>query len=115
MALATRSDLRTVPPGTTLTTAGHRGSELFVILSGTVAVSRSGRHLAELGAGEFVGEISLLDAGPRTADVATTSQCEILVVSAPDFAELLAIPHVSRAVIEALCARLRALDARFDD
>ncbi len=114
MALATRSAVRTVPAGTRLTTAGMRGSELFVVLSGTVEVARGGIVLATLAEGDFVGEISLLDGGLRTADVTTTSECDLLVVAAGDFAELLAIPHVSRPVIESLCARIRAIDERFD-
>ena len=113
MALATRSTVRSVPAGTRLTTAGMRGSELFVILTGTVDVSRGGASIARLGEGDFVGEISLLDGGPRSADVTTTTECDLLVVSAGDFAELLAIPHVSQPVIEALCARIRSVDERF--
>ena len=53
--------------GTMLVDQGQTGHEAFVVVDGTVAVKRNGRKVATLGQGAIVGELSLLDHGPRTA------------------------------------------------
>ena len=46
---------------------GQTGREAFVVLDGTVVAKRNGKKIANLGRGAVVGELSLLDHGPRTA------------------------------------------------
>ena len=53
--------------GTLLVDQGQTGREAFVILDGEVSVKRNGRKVATLGPGGIVGDLSLLDHGPRTA------------------------------------------------
>ena len=53
--------------GTLLVDQGQTGVEAFVMLEGSVTVKRNGRKMATLGPGAIVGELSLLDHGPRTA------------------------------------------------
>ena len=55
--------------GSLIVDQGQTGREAFVILDGNVTVKRNGRKVATLGPGAIVGELSLLDHGPRTATV----------------------------------------------
>jgi CRP-like cAMP-binding protein len=55
--------------GATIVTAGAGGHGLYIIKEGTVSVVRDGKKVAAMGPGQFFGEISVLDGGPRTADV----------------------------------------------
>src|SRR5438445_8685687 len=55
--------------GTTIVKSGSGGHGLYIIKEGRVSVVRDGQSIASLGPGQFFGEISVLDGGPRTADV----------------------------------------------
>lgn len=74
----------------TIVWIGERGDQFYVVQSGSVQVScpdESGKEviLATLTAGHFFGEISLLDGGPRTANVRSTSQTVLLGLGRDDF------------------------------
>jgi CRP/FNR family cyclic AMP-dependent transcriptional regulator len=100
-----------VGAGKELTHEGLSGREFFIILEGTVSVSRGGAVVATLGPGDFFGEIALLDGGPRTATATTTTPCRLLVLAHREFDSLLA-EHVEvrASVLEALAHRVRDLD-----
>jgi CRP/FNR family cyclic AMP-dependent transcriptional regulator len=57
------------PAGATIVKAGAGGHGLYIIKEGNVSVVRDGKNVATMGPGQFFGEISVLDGGPRTADV----------------------------------------------
>jgi CRP-like cAMP-binding protein len=67
--LARASMVSVYRAGETIIKRGSAGSELFVILDGRVKVMRGGRIVGRLRCGDVFGEVSLLDGGPRTADV----------------------------------------------
>jgi CRP-like cAMP-binding protein len=95
-----------------LTHEGRHEGYFFIVVSGTVRVERGGRTINTLGAGDFLGEIALLDGGPRTATATTASPCRLLSITHQQFQELLdTSPPVRTAVLEAAGRHLRAMDA----
>jgi CRP/FNR family cyclic AMP-dependent transcriptional regulator len=98
-----------VRAGTVLTHEGYREGQFFVIVSGTVRIERGGRTINTIGPGDFLGEIALLDGGPRTATATTETPCRLLTMSYSMFHELLdASPTIRSAILEAVGQRLRA-------
>ena len=96
-----------VPGGRTLTTEGRHDRDLVVIVEGAAEVRRSGRKIATLGAGDFLGEIALVTARPRTATVTTTTPSRLLVITERDFRDLMQrMPSITLKVLETVSARL---------
>ncbi len=90
---------------------GEPGSEFFLIVSGSARVERDGRLINRLAAGDFAGEIALVDGGPRTATVTTDGAARLLVVAHRDFNTLMTrFPTVESAVLHVLAERIRRLE-----
>lgn len=99
-----------VPAGQVLARQGAVGHEFFLILAGSASVDHDGNHVADVGPGDFQGEISLLDGGPRTATVTATTPMTLLVASHQEFNSLLdRAPALARQMLPALAHRVRAL------
>jgi CRP-like cAMP-binding protein len=104
-ALADELDLS---EGTVLIKEGERGREFFVIVDGTVAVSRNGRRISTLGGGDWIGEIALVSDVPRTATVTTTSPVRLLVVTDRAFSGLIKrSPSIALKVLASVAERLK--------
>lgn len=103
--LADEVDLR---QGKTLIREGASGREFFVLLEGQADVTKNGRRINRMGAGEFFGEIALVaPSATRTATVTATTPVRVLVVTAQNFRRLLATsPEIKVKVLEALAERL---------
>lgn len=100
--------------GTMLTDQGQTGREAFVVLDGTVGVKRNGRKVASLGPGAIVGELSLLDHGPRTATVTCDTDCSVFVISQRHFLAVLDdVPTISHKLLASLASRIRELDRAY--
>jgi CRP/FNR family cyclic AMP-dependent transcriptional regulator len=100
-----------VRPGTVLTHQGYREGYFFIVVEGTVRIERDGQTIASLGPGEFLGEIALLDAGPRTATAIAETPARLLSLNYEMFHELLgASPEIRSAILEVVGERLRAID-----
>jgi CRP-like cAMP-binding protein len=111
-AVAAISEERPVDAGTTLTTEGRQEGYFYAIVSGTVRIDRGGRTINTLRDGDFLGEIALLDGGPRTATAVTETACQLLVLNHRRFWQLLDDqPTVREAILEEVGRRLRMLDA----
>ena len=67
-------------PGATIVQAGAGGHGLYIIKEGNVSVVRDGQKVASFGPGQFFGEVSVLDGGPRTADVKADSETVCLTL-----------------------------------
>ncbi len=95
--------------GATLIREGERGREFIVVAEGTVRVTRAGKTLRELGAGDFIGEIALVVDRPRSATVTATSPVRLLVLTDRAFGRLLEqAPSISPKVMRSLGERLHA-------
>jgi CRP-like cAMP-binding protein len=88
---------------------GEIGTGLFVIIDGAVRVVRDGDELARLGAGDFFGEMSVIDGLPRVAMVVTTEPTRCLALASWEFEQLvLDHPTIALAILRGLSARLRS-------
>jgi CRP/FNR family transcriptional regulator, cyclic AMP receptor protein len=95
-------------PGTTMVVEGRPGDTFFVIVEGEAVVLRGVRRVAKLGAGDFFGEISLLDGGPRTATVEATTQVLAIRLSRPTFNQMLKVePKISVKILDEVAHRIR--------
>ena len=91
---------------------GKPAREFFILLSGAAVVRRNGRKLRVLGPGEMIGEIALLNDGPRTATVTLTESSRVLVLAARDFRTLLReSPDLALKVLATVSERLDTLPA----
>lgn len=111
-AIARVADELEVPAGKELTAQGKRAREFFILLSGAAVVRRNGRKLRVLGPGDMIGEIALLNDGPRTATVTLTESSRVLVLAARDFRTLLReSPDLALKVLATVSERLDSLPA----
>jgi CRP-like cAMP-binding protein len=95
-------------PGERLFGEGEPGDSLYVVVSGTVAIEQGGRRVAELGAGECVGELAALDWEPRMATVAAVGSAELVRLERDDLLDQLGDhPELLRTLAIVLTARLR--------
>lgn len=97
------------PEGKVLAREGDKGIGFFLIMDGTAKVTVGGRTRSKLGPGDFYGEISLLDQGPRSATVTATSPVKLLGVTAWVFQGLVQEhPSIALKMLEVVAGRLRS-------
>lgn len=97
-----------VAVGREVAAEGDLAHELFLIRDGTATVTRGGETIGELGAGDFFGEIALLDdSRRRTSTVTATSAMRLAVMQGHDVRVLeREMPEVARQIRAAMTARL---------
>jgi len=97
-----------VDAGYVLTREGRRGYEFFVIVSGTASCTIGDERVNTLGAGDFFGEVALLDGGNRSATIVAETEMEVIVIDSREFSGLLGdAPSASRQIMRTLSERLR--------
>jgi CRP-like cAMP-binding protein len=112
--IAKASEEITMTAGSMITDQGQTGREAFVVLEGTVTVKRNGKKVASLGPGTVVGELSLLDHGPRTATVICETECKLLLLDQRHFMGVLEqVPTLSHKMLATLAGRIRDLDRQY--
>jgi porphyrinogen peroxidase len=110
--IASRVQSREFPIGAKLCAQGERASEFFVVVDGNAEARRDGSVLRTMGPGDFFGEIALIDEGPRTATVTSTSPLRCLVIASPQFRDVLGQnANIAVRILDAVTRRLRATAA----
>jgi CRP/FNR family cyclic AMP-dependent transcriptional regulator len=117
-------EVEKAPQWSMIVKQGDPGDTMYLILQGElrVRINVNGREtiLTTLGVGDFFGDISLFDQGPRSADVVANSDSTLLKISASAFEELskkapeLATPFL-RNIGRTMSARIRADNKRLSD
>ena len=103
--IAAWTDEVDLPAGKHLVEQGAFPHEFFVIESGTAEVTRDGQHLADLGPGDFFGEMALHDAHRRSATVTATSDLSAVVMFQREF-------HIMDDKMPAVCQKIHDVMAR---
>jgi CRP/FNR family cyclic AMP-dependent transcriptional regulator len=99
------------PPGKTVVEEGATGVGFHLILEGEGAVTVGGRKRAVLRAGDYFGEMSLLDGGPRSATVRAETTVRTLGLTSWAFLPLLdEHPSMARKLLLEMSRRLRNLE-----
>ena len=99
------------PAGTVIVREGEPGTEFFIIVEGTASASVGDHAVTTLGAGDFFGEMALLDHSPRSATVTATTDVELLVADSVIFSRMVAsTPSVGVRMMRTLSGRLRAAE-----
>jgi CRP/FNR family transcriptional regulator, cyclic AMP receptor protein len=89
---------------------GEVGTGFFLVARGSVRVVRDGRTIANIGPGDFFGELSVLDGRPRVAQVIADEPTTCLGLATWDFeAVVVEQPAVAMAILRGLAGRLREL------
>jgi CRP-like cAMP-binding protein len=97
--------------GETIVKRGEEGIGLYLILEGSAEVRRGTRSLAQLGSGQFFGEMAIFDSQPRSADVAAAQRSKLGVLSKWEFWGFAKTePAVLRGILEEMTRRLRLTD-----
>lgn len=109
--IAKLARIRRFASGSAIVRTGDPGRAFYVVLDGTAKVVRAGRRARRLGAGEYFGEMALLDDAPRSADVVAEGEVVALSIDRAGFGKLLrAEPALAQALLRTLAARLRAAE-----
>jgi len=97
---------------------GDSGDSFYMISNGKVKVTREDENgkvvvVSIMGAGDFFGEMCLIDNSYRSANVVSMINTEVLTLSGKDFLNLVNTnSRISFNLIKVLCARIRKLDAQ---
>ena len=109
--LADATDEVRFPAGASIVEEGNLGETLFVVLEGQAKVVRGGKIRTRLVPGDFFGEVSVLDGGPRTASVVAETPVAALRLFRQTVLELMeSEPQFALALLEGIARRIREID-----
>ena len=110
--LARHAEIVDFQAGDVLMTEGEAGHEVYALIDGEVGVTAGGETLAKLGPGAYVGEMALLDPGPRTATVTALRDTQTVLLSSREFyAAIDDVPGLARKLLAGMAKRLRTAQA----
>ncbi|MPV37403.1 cyclic nucleotide-binding domain-containing protein [Georgenia subflava] len=93
-----RPEIRRAPAGTTVTTQGEPGEEIFLVLDGVLVVEVDGAQVAQVGPGAVLGERAVLEGGVRTSTLRAMTPVRLAVAGARslDLEKLRAVAELHR-------------------
>ena len=124
LALLQLTDIQSIPAGERIVTQGEVGHCLYVLLEGSARVTADGGdrevELSQILAGDFFGEVSLVDDGPRSANVTAVEHCTLLRITRMTIGVLAGLPpsaaiQILGAIGRALVKRLRLSNQKYLD
>ena len=105
--LAQQTTQASFAEGTDLVTQGDLGREAMVLMEGSAIVRRDEQEIAQLGPGDVLGEMSLINHAPRNATVTATSAVTVLLMDAREFSSVVASNQgLAAKVLKTVAARL---------
>ena len=97
--------------GEVLLKEGDVGEEMYVLIEGTAKIEYRGMFFAEIGPGDFVGELAVIDGSPRLATTTAVTDCRFVAINRARFEFLVAeTPNFALEVMRVLALRLRRTD-----
>lgn len=115
LALCEGLERRELAPGERLLATGERGTQMFVLVAGSVAIERDGVTLTRVDEpGAFLGEMSVVSDRPSSADVVALEPSSVVVIDQAATA-LVDSPELLWAVARLLARRLDAVSGYLSD
>jgi CRP/FNR family transcriptional regulator, cyclic AMP receptor protein len=109
--LAKQADELTFEPGERLVEEGLLGETLFVVMQGKAKVMRRGRRVGSVVPGDFFGELSTIDGGPRTATVVAETPMRVLRLFRATLRKLLDDePQLAVKILDGMVRRIRQVE-----
>ena len=104
LRILSAATLRTCAAGEYVVREGDATGGLFINISGTIEISKNGRKLASIPPGQFVGEMSLMDNSPRSADIIAVEPTRLMVLDRDDVGALMRQnPFLAIRLLTAIC------------
>ena len=87
---------------------GDLGEVMYVVQEGDVHILRGGRQIDRAGPGGIIGEMALIDNGPRRATAVAVTECKLVPIDERRFEFLVQqTPHFALTVMRLMADRLR--------
>jgi CRP-like cAMP-binding protein len=101
-------DAKTLASGEVLFREGDPGDTMFAVTEGQIALARDGEVLEDVGPGGILGEMALIDSGPRSATATATAPTRVVPVDQKHFTYLVhEHPTFALQVMTIMAERLR--------
>jgi CRP/FNR family transcriptional regulator, cyclic AMP receptor protein len=111
--LAREADELTFAPGEQIVQEGSLGETLFVVMEGRAKVTRNGRRVGEVLPGDFFGELSAIDGGPRTASISAVTPVRVVRLFRRTLRKLLDDePQLTVKILDGVVRRIRQVERR---
>ena len=102
-----------VAAGETVFRAGDPGSVMYVLIDGSADIMVGGTVVERAEPGALLGEMALIDEGPRAATVVAVTDCRLIPINLQQFHSLIKqAPPFATKVMRIMANRLRAMDQR---